>query len=125
MVAQTQAQAETASTSTTDASPRSRPAGECFEGQLNKEPLQEILASQASSTQNQGSDANDSRFSAYAVDAGDADPLVRVLHELIDHTAKQDARITQLCQAIESMGKKVDQPENASIDADRLNKLVE
>jgi serine O-acetyltransferase len=115
MVVQTQA----------DASQRSRPADDCFEGQLNTEPLQEILASQPSSAQSQASDANDSRFSAYAVDPGDADPLVRVLHELIDHTAKQDARITQLCQAIESMGKKVDQPENASIDADRLNKLVE
>jgi len=125
MVAQTETDAQTASSSASDASQHARPAGECFEGQLNTEPLQEILASQPSSTQNQGSDANDSRFSAYAVDPGDADPLVRVLHELIDHTAKQDARITQLCQAIESMGKKVDQPENASIDADRLNKLVE
>ena len=66
-----------------------------------------------------------SRFSAYAVDAGDTDPLVKVLHELIDHIAKQDSRIAELCRAVESLGKQVEPPASTSLDADRLNRLVD
>ena len=63
-------------------------------------------------------------FNAYAADAGDNDPLVKVLHELIDHTARQDVRISQLCKAVESLGKKIDRPDDA-LDTERLNKLVD
>jgi len=63
-------------------------------------------------------------FNAYAADAGDNDPLVKVLHELIDHTARQDARISQLCRAVDSLGKKVDSPDDV-LDCERLNKLVD
>lgn len=63
-------------------------------------------------------------FNAYAADAGDNDPLVKVLHELIDHTARQDARISELCKAVDSLGKKIDSPDD-SLDAERLSKLVE
>jgi len=67
-----------------------------------------------------------SEFSAYGVEADDTDPLVKVLHELIDHTARQDARIAELCRAVESMGKKVEQStSDGLLDADRLNKLVD
>ncbi len=62
-------------------------------------------------------------FSAYAVDPGANDPLVRVLHELINHAAEQDARIAGLCQELQKLGSNVDQP--AVIDASRLNKLVD
>jgi serine O-acetyltransferase len=102
-------------------------ASQCQEGPLNTKPLQEILATQTA-RQHPGSEppAQDQEgFSAYAVDAGDTDPLVRVLHELIDHTAKQDARIEQLCKTIESMGKKISPSVNAEFDPDRLNKLVD
>lgn len=66
-------------------------------------------------------------FNAYAADAGDNDPLIKVLHELIDHTARQDARISNLCQAVESLGKKVDSSDQThpNLDSDRLNKLVD
>ncbi len=63
-------------------------------------------------------------FTAYAVDPGAGDPLVKVLHELITHAAAQDARIAQLCKTIESMGSKVE-GSTATIDAQRLNKLVD
>ncbi|AWB33614.1 serine O-acetyltransferase [Orrella marina] len=79
--------------------------------------------SKQSQAQNQTD--TDSGFSAYAVDSSDTDPLVKVVQELIEHAARQDARITQLCQAIESLGKKIEQPENGSLDTERLNKLVE
>lgn len=63
-------------------------------------------------------------FTAYAVDPGAGDPLVKVLHELINHAAAQDARIAQLCQTIEAMGSQV-KGQNAPLDAHRLNKLVD
>jgi len=63
-------------------------------------------------------------FTAYAVDPGAADPLVKALHELITHVSKQDARIAHLCQTIESMGSKVE-GQAAKLDAQRLNKLVD
>jgi serine O-acetyltransferase len=94
----------------------------CDEGQLDPRPLQELLTAQEGPTA--GSMAN-SDFSAYGVEADDTDPLVKVLHELIDHTARQDERIAELCRAIESMGKKVEQSDDGSLDAARLNKLVD
>lgn len=96
----------------------------CDEGQLDPKPLQEMLTAQDSAKPGASTNA-DNDFSAYGVEADDTDPLVRVLHELIDHTARQDARIAELCRAIESMGKKVEQPGNGSLDAERLNKLVD
>ena len=63
-------------------------------------------------------------FTAYAVDPGAADPLARVLHELIAHTAQQDARIANLCQALEALGSRVDTPAQP-FDAQRLTKIVD
>ena len=72
-----------------------------------------------------GESPNDSAsFTAYAVDPGASDPLVKVLHELINHAAAQDARIAQLCQTIEAMGSQV-KGHTAPLDAQRLNKLVD
>lgn len=99
----------------------------CGQGNLNTKPLQDMLAAQSLRQPNSPQDGIpvDDEFSAYAVNAGDTDPLVKVLHELIDHTAKQDARITQLCKTIESMGKKVNDANEGNLDAERLNKLVD
>jgi serine O-acetyltransferase len=63
-------------------------------------------------------------FNAYAADAGDNDPLVKVLHELINHTSRQDVRISQLCKAVDSMGKKIENSDDV-LDCERLNKLVD
>jgi serine O-acetyltransferase len=72
-----------------------------------------------------GDSASDSAgFTAYAVDPGAGDPLVKVLHELINHAAAQDARIAQLCRTIEAMGSQV-KGQTAPLDAQRLNKLVD
>jgi serine O-acetyltransferase len=58
------------------------------------------------------------------VDPGAADPLARVLHELIAHTAQQDARIANLCQALEALGSRVEAPAQP-FDAQRLTKIVD
>jgi serine O-acetyltransferase len=95
----------------------------CDEGQLDTKPLQDML-SPPESQKHESAQSNE--FSAYGVEADDTDPLVKVLHELIDHTARQDARIAELCRAVESMGKKVEQSTgDGSLDAERLNKLVD
>ncbi|MFO7748014.1 MAG: hypothetical protein R6V42_09425, partial [Orrella sp.] len=106
------------------ASPTGNPrsAAHCEEGKLDPKPLQDMLSSQETA---RVSSQSSSDFSAYGVEADDTDPLVKVLHELIDHTARQDARIAELCRAVESMGKKVEQTDDGSLDADRLNKLVD
>ena len=98
---------------------------DCARDNLDTKPLQDMLAAQSARAE-PGSTAEDSEgFSAYGVNAGDTDPLVRVLHELIDHTAKQDTRIAQLCRTIESMGKHVNGAPDDELDAERLNKLVD
>ncbi len=90
-------------------------------------PLQALLQQGTTATAPpQGRETGDSAnpgFSAYAVDPGANDPLVRVLHELINHAAEQDARIAALCMELQKLGSNVDQP--AVIDASRLNKLVD
>jgi serine O-acetyltransferase len=127
------AQATQTQTSQSDGSPSTgkglhsiTPAADaaCGEDQLNTKPLQDMLAAQQT-RQNAGHQADDEAFSAYAVNAADTDPLVKVLHELIDHTARQDTRISQLCRTIESMGKKVQETDDSDFDAERLNKLVD
>ena len=89
-------------------------------------PLQALLQqgnASALAAQGQETDSTKAGFNAYAVDPGANDPLVRVLHELINHAAEQDARIAGLCQELQKLGSNVDQP--AVIDASRLNKLVD
>lgn len=98
----------------------------CEQDRLDTKPLQDMLAAQGvRQSGGMTSASSDEDFSAYAVNAADTDPLVKVLHELIDHTAKQDARIAQLCRTIESMGKKVSRSDDDNLDAERLNKLVD
>jgi len=99
----------------------SEPAGPCESG-WSGAPLQALLARGTTGAGEPGAEAGS--FSAYAVDPRANDPLVKVLHELIDHAAAQDARIGKLCKALEELGTRVEnglQP----IDAERLNKLVE
>ena len=63
-------------------------------------------------------------FASYAVDQSDSDPLVSVLHELINHAASQEQRIGKLCRALEDLGQRVENG-HSPIDADRLNQMVE
>ncbi len=103
------------------------PCDPCDQGSLDTKPLQDMLATQSArqSAGNQDRSGSGDEFNAYAVNAADTDPLVKVLHELIDHTAKQDARIAQLCKTIESMGKRVNGGNDEKLDAERLSKLVD
>ena len=90
-----------------------------LQAMLNKGTAQQKSAARQDSTKD-----SSGAFTAYAVDPGASDPLVKVLHELITHTAEQDARIAQLCKTIESMGSIVDGT-TITIDVQRLNKMVD
>lgn len=81
-------------------------------------PLQAILNKGSSTGQ------ETTGFSAYAVDPGAGDPLNKVLNELITHVARQDARISNLCQSLEAMGSKI-QDASPPLDTKKLTKLVD
>ncbi|MCM0035152.1 MAG: serine O-acetyltransferase [Burkholderiaceae bacterium] len=61
---------------------------------------------------------------AYAVDPSAADPLNKVLNELITHVARQDARISSLCQSLEAMGSKT-LDASPPLDSQKLTKIVD
>ncbi|MGE0800971.1 MAG: serine O-acetyltransferase [Lautropia sp.] len=64
------------------------------------------------------------RFAAYGVTGSIDDPVARVLQQLIEHIAKQDARIDQLCAELTRAGLQAPgacQP----IDAGRLTRAVD
>jgi serine O-acetyltransferase len=63
-------------------------------------------------------------IAAYAVDPGAADPLNKVLNELITHVARQDERISNLCQSLEAMGSKI-QDASPPLDTKKLTKIVD
>ncbi|WP_345797270.1 serine O-acetyltransferase [Castellaniella sp. MT123] len=63
-------------------------------------------------------------FAPYGVGRSDDDPLVQVLHELINHSAQQDQRIHKLCQAMEDLGQRIENGQRP-LDADRLNRMVD
>lgn len=96
------------------------PITPCEQGALDATPLQALLSKGPAPAVIQ----EPGTFTAYAVDPGASDPLLRVLHELIAHTAQQDARIANLCQAVEALGSRVETPAEP-FDAQRLSKLVD
>lgn len=90
-------------------------------------PLKELLERSSKNTSANRSSANpDSSdvFSAYAVDSNNNDPLFQVIHELINHSAQQEQRISQLCQALEDLGQRVENGQQP-LDVERLNKMME
>lgn len=62
----------------------------------NGKPLQELLRRSNPAP----TDPNGEGFAPYAVHQNDDDPLLTVLHELIDHAASQERRIGKLCKEI-------------------------
>lgn len=90
-------------------------------------PLHELLErnrKEGVATKEPKTSDNVDSFAAYAVDNNNNnDPLLQVISELVDHVAKQDTRISQLCHALEDLGQRV---ENGAtpLDSERLNKLI-
>ncbi len=75
----------------------------------------------------QSDDQAHARFSAYALSGQDKDPVVKVIHELIDHGVAADKRLDELIAHLKQSGAL---PESACADKDRfdgnsLNRMVD
>lgn len=99
--------------------PAAAPLAPCETG-WNGEPLQELLRRGTM----EPTDPEHEAFTAYAVDRTDDDPLLTVLHELINHAANQELRIGKLCRALEDLGQRIENGQTP-LDVERLNRLVE
>jgi len=66
-------------------------------------------------------------FSAYAISRDMNDPIVKALHELIDHHAAADQRMDRIVEALARMGVRIEQDGKPSepIDANYLNRIVD
>lgn len=67
-----------------------------------------------------------SGFSAYALGAAMNDPMVKAIHELIDHSVETDQRIEQILEQLKRLGVDCgDAAKRASFDGNYLNKIVD
>lgn len=101
--------------------PAPAPAAPCQGPSWDGAPLQDLLRQGRAEPDMAGGNP---AFEAYAVCRSADDPVAKVLHELIDHTAQQDARIHKLCQALEDLGQRIENGQQP-LDAERLNKMVQ
>ncbi len=75
-----------------------------------------------------GSDSPAAGFAAYAVSRADVDdPVVRAVHQLIDHSSHADTRIDAIISALKRNGIEVDAAgaESDRFDANYLNRIVD
>lgn len=92
-------------------------------GKPLKELLERNLSNSTAATKTETS-TSASAFVAYAVDNTNNDPLIQVIHELINHSAQQEQRIGHLCKALEELGQRIDDAQQP-LDVERLNKMME
>ena len=71
------------------------------------------------------SNGSTGRFAAYAVGRDDNDPLAKVMHELIDHSADTDKRIDEILTELKRLGLQVEAHQAPKIDVNQLNKIVD
>lgn len=66
-------------------------------------------------------------FSAYAVSDDMNDPMVKAIHALLDHAAKQDQRLEEVTQLLAKLGAdtKTDAEVGKAFDVNYLNKIVD
>ncbi len=69
----------------------------------------------------------DTRFAAYGVGRDMNDPMVKAVHELIDHSAMTDKRIAHILALLEKLGADVESEQKVAdaFDPDKLNKSVD
>jgi len=65
------------------------------------------------------------RFAAYAVVKDLNDPMAKVVHELIGHSAELDKRVDVLLAEIKRLGGKIDEGQAHKLDANSLNRMVD
>ncbi len=65
------------------------------------------------------------RFSAYGLARDVDDPVVKVIHELIDHSVETDQRIEHILGELQRLGVGMEGESPAHLDAGQLNKMVD
>jgi len=73
----------------------------------------------------EGRDTTAGRFAAYAVANGMNDPVVKAVHDLIEHSIETDKRLEQLCTELKRLGGKIDDQQGEKFDANYLNRIVD
>lgn len=65
------------------------------------------------------------RFAAYALAKDANDPMVKAIHEMIDHCVDTDKRIDQILAVLQRLGVQPEEHQAAKLDANQLNKMVD
>jgi serine O-acetyltransferase len=73
----------------------------------------------------EGRDSAVGRFAAYAVANGMDDPVVKAIHDLIDHSVETDKRLEHLCAELKRLGVKIEEEQAKKFDANYLNRIVD
>ena len=73
----------------------------------------------------EGRDTTAGRFAAYAVANGMNDPVVKAIHDLIDHSIETDKRLEHLCAELKRLGVKIEEEQAKKFDANYLNRIVD
>jgi serine O-acetyltransferase len=60
------------------------------------------------------------RFVAYAVARDENDPITQALHQLIEHSAKTDARVEQLMAEVQRLRDQPESPRDVLLETDHL-----
>jgi serine O-acetyltransferase len=73
----------------------------------------------------EGPNVTAGRFSAYAVANDMNDPVVKAMHELIDHSVETDKRLEHICAELKRLGVKIEDQQGEKLDANYLNRIVD
>jgi serine O-acetyltransferase len=73
----------------------------------------------------EGRDTTAGRFAAYAVANGMNDPVVKAVHDLIEHSIETDKRLEQICAELKRLGVKIENGQGEKFDANYLNRIVD
>jgi serine O-acetyltransferase len=73
----------------------------------------------------EGGDSKAGRFAAYAVANGMNDPVVKAIHDLIDHSVETDKRLEHLCAELKRLGVKIEEEQAKKFDPNYLNRIVD
>jgi serine O-acetyltransferase len=73
----------------------------------------------------EGGDSKAGRFAAYAVANGMNDPIIKAIHDLIDHSVEADKRLEHLCAELKRLGVKIEEEQAKKFDPNYLNRIVD
>jgi len=66
-------------------------------------------------------------FAAYAVSRDTNDPMVKAIHDLVDHSSAADQRMDRIVEALRALGARIDDEgaRSSHVDSNYLNRIVD